>query len=260
MTLSLGAEKETSEDGDTGQAVFVQDQTTEVIDLNLHRNLANVTLASKTALDDLTIDLEPGHGFTTGESICLLEGQVVSQFNVLNVVSDTITIDSPMDKIYTEAATAIRHTFDMRVDGSSTPQIYRIAPIPGQTWDITRVILVMESTANNMDFTEFGSLAALDNGCVLRKTDGVHKNMFNFKSNGEFINRSFDALFQTKTGGGGSGFSSRTTFGGQSRRGVVIRLDGNKGDEFQCVIQDAISAAGTLSKFFMIAQGHMVQK
>ena len=122
----------------------------------------------------------------------------------------------------------------MRFAGTpASPGVYIIKPIPGQFWDITRVIFIIESAANNMDFTEFGSIAALTNGCVLRKKDGVIQNVFNWKTNGEFINHSFDHSFQAKTGGGGSGFVSRSSFAGPSKRGVTIRLNGDDGDELQ---------------------------
>jgi hypothetical protein len=251
---------ETSNTGTTGLGVFVQDQTTEVIDLKLHKNLNTFTLASDSVLDTFTLTASPGHSILTGNSICFLEGQSFSQFDVTDVVGDLITFDSPMDKVYTSSATAIHHTFDMRTGTASpsAPEIWRIAPIPGQRWDIVRIILVMESTANNMDFTGFGNLSALTNGAILRTKDGVRQNLFNWKTNGDFINRSFDHSFQGKTGGGGSGFVARSTFGGQSKRGVVLRLDGDLGEEVQVMLQDATNGAG-LTKFFVIAQGHVVQ-
>jgi len=259
MGLSLDTPAETSEDGNTGLAVFIQDQTTPVIDLFFHRELQTTTLSATAVVDTRTFEMTAGHGFVTGQGIFILEGQNFSQFNVANVVTNTITVDSPIDVAYTVASTVFRKTFDLREDGSSTPVVFTLTPNPGQIWDITRIILAMESSANDMDFTEFGSLAALTLGCVLRVKNGTIKNIFNWKTNGEFINRSFDHSFQSKTAGGGSGFTARSTFGGQSRRGVVIRLDGDKNEEMQIVIQDNISAVGTLTKFNVIAQGHVTQ-
>lgn len=253
---------ETSEEGNIGVPVFIQDQTTPNIDLSFHRNLQNVTLAAPTVLDVHTATFEPGHGFvedaTPAHSLCILEGQNFSQLNVIGVVGDVVTFDSPFDKVYTTAATAIRHTFDMRFAGTpASPGTYIIKPIAGQKWDITRVILVIES-ANAMDFSKFGSINPLTNGCVLRKKDGDRQNYFNFKTNGEFINRSFDHTFQTKSGGGGFGFTSRHTWAGQGKQGVVVRLDGTLGEELQVLVQDALNVS--LDAMFMIAQGHLVQE
>jgi hypothetical protein len=252
---------ETSQEGTTALGVFIQGQTTPDVDLSFHRNLQDVTIASDTVLDTHTITFAPGHGFTfpssPTENICLLEGENFSQFNVLGVAGDVVTIDSPMDHVFTSAATAIRHTFDMRFNGSpASPGVYRIKPIPGQKWDITRVILVIESNSA-MDFSKFGSIPALLNGCVLRKKNGDRQNLFNFKTNGDFINRSFDHAFQTKSGGGGFGFTSRHTWAGQGKQGVVIRLDGDLGEELQLLVQDDLTTG--LTSMFMIAQGHLVQ-
>lgn len=251
---------ETSEEGTTALGVFIQDQTTPNINLILDNNVNAVTLASDTALDSTTITLIGGHGVLVGESIVLQEGDNVSQFEVLIVVSDTITLDSPIDHIYTAAGTAgQRTTTNMSVVGTlASPVIFSIKPILGQRWDITRVIFVIESTANNMDFTGFGSISALTNGCVLRKKNGDRQNIFNWKSNGDIIHRAFDHEFEGKTGGGGSGFVVRTSFAGQGKQGVTIRLDGDINEEIQVLIQDDLSSM-QLTKIFMIAQGHLVQ-
>lgn len=259
-SVSLENPIETSADGVTGVSVFAQDQSTQIVDLFFHRELNTVTLSATAVVDERTFDLVAGHGFVTGDGIFLLEGQNFSQFNITNVVTNTITVDSPIDVAYTTAASGFRKSFDLRVDGSSTPIAFTITPNPGQIWEITRVIISMESTNNNMDFTGFGSLSALALGCVLRISASPKKNIFNWKSNGDFINRSTDALFVSKTGGGNSGFSSRSSFGGPDKRGVVVRLDGDKNEELEIVIQDAISAVGTLTKFNVIAQGHVASQ
>lgn len=245
--------------GVKGLQTFEQDKTAPIIDWKFHRNLQTVSLASDTVLDATTIAFSPGHGFVVGNTICILEGQNASQFAVLAVNVNVITIDSPMDKVYTAAGTTVvRHSFDMRVAGSlASPAVFSMKPIPGQVWHISRVIFVIESSANSMDFTEFGSQPALTNGCVLRKKNGDRQNIFNWKSNGELINRSFDAIFQEKTGGGGSGFVCESSFGGKENRNTIIRLDGDNGDDLQVLVQDDLTDSSFL-KIFMVAQGYQV--
>ena len=112
-----------------------------------------------------------------------------------------------------------------------------------------------------MDFTTFGSGPALTNGCVLRikNPDGTFKNLFNFKSNSDFIEQGFDhAFLAPKTGNTFTGFTSRVTWGGQSKHGVVIRLDGTLGEELQLIIQDDLIASGN-TRFHLTAQGHEIQ-
>jgi hypothetical protein len=64
---------------------------------------------------------------------------------------------------------------------------------------------------------------------------------------------------QPKQGNTIKGFTSRLTWGGQSKHGVVIRLDGNLGEELQVLIQDDLVTASANTVFNMIAQGHEVQ-
>ena len=257
--VSLLTPLETAPDGGVGTPVFVQDQSTEIIDLLMHVELNTTTLSADSVIGLKTIELTAGHGAVAGNYIEIAEGQRFAQWRVQSVATDTITLDDPVDQIFTSAGADVKvSSTDMAVDGSITPVVFQVDPIAGQTWDITRIIIVIESTSNNMDFTTFGSLSPLTNGCLLRTKNGQNKNLFNWKTNGDFINRSFDSLFQSKSGGGGSGFTSRSTFSGQSRRGVVVRLNGDKDDMIQVVIQDDVSAAA-LIKFQIIVQGHVVQ-
>lgn len=257
--VSINSPTETSEQGNTALTVFVQDQTTEMVDLLMHVELNTSSLSADSVIGNKTIELTAGHGTIAGNYIEIAEGQRFAQWRVQSVATNTITLDDPVDQVFTSAGADVEiSSTNMAVNGSTTPVVFQIDPIAGQTWDITRVIIVIESTANSMDFTTFGSIAPITNGCLLRTMNGQNKNLFNWKTNGDFINRSFDALFQSKAGGGGSGFTSRTTFGGQSRRGVVVRLNGTAGDQLQVVIQDDVSAAA-LTKFQIIVQGHVVQ-
>lgn len=256
--VSIENPTEISDDRATGLNVILKEQTTQIVDLLFHRAIQEPTLAMTAVVDSLTFEMSPGHGFVIGQGMFILEGQNFSQFNVLNVVSDTITVDSPIDFAFTTSASVFRKTFDLREDGSVTPSIFSVTPNPGQIWEITRIILVMESTAKDMEYGEFGSLSKLTNGCVLRVAGPINKNVFNWKDNGEFIARSDDYQFTPKPGGGEvSGFMAITTFGGSGNRGVVARVDGSQNQEMQVIIQDDISSVGSLTKFQMIAQGHV---
>jgi hypothetical protein len=133
--------------------------------------------------------------------------------------------------------------------------------LAGQSGDIVRVILVITSSADQ-DFQTFGSDPALQNGLMVRikRQSGDYRNIFNWKNNGEFQQRSFDANYQTNKGGSVRAFTSRRTFGGQSKNGVVIRLDGDLGEELQVVIPDDLVTASTNLTIKMFAQGHELQE
>lgn len=255
FAITITDSMETSAEGNTGVKIFIQDQTTGAIDLYFHRELNTVTLASDSVVDAKTVTLNSGHGAATGNYLEFSEGEHVSQFEILGVATDVITLDVLMDHVYTSSASIQLSTVDMDVNGSVTPVIFQIDPIVGQEWDIVRIILVIEDDSA-MDFSLFGSIAAVPNGVLFRRIDGSQDNQFSWKTNGDIINRCFDNDFQTNIGNNFRGFTVRCTYGGQSKRGVTLRLIGSEGDQLQIVIQDDLT---TLSKVRVIAQGHKVQ-
>jgi hypothetical protein len=182
------------------------------------------------------------------------------------VAVDAITVDQPANQDYVVADTiVVLSTDDMLVAGSlAAPEIFSILPLPSQSGDMVRIILDIRGPGG-MDFSKFGSDDALTNGCVLRvkKADGTFKNIFNWKNNGEFINRSFDYDFLVNTGNNERAFVARRTFGGQSKNGVVIRLEGADEEELQVLIQDDLTTGvggNTNTEFRVIAQGHEIQE
>lgn len=258
---------ETSDRGDKGLAVNIQDQTTSVLTIPFLQTRTVVTLAVDTVQGSRTLTLTGGHGALVGEILELADtsNNTFMQAEILVVATDLITLDQPITQIFLAAGptTVVVSSKDMLVDGSSTPQIFSILPLPTQSGDMVRIIVGIEGPSE-MDFTTFGSDDSLTNGCVLRlkKSDGTFKNLFNFKSNGDFIQQGFDEAFlRPKQGNATHGLFSRVTWGGQDKHGVVIRLDGALGEELQVVIQDDLTVAGpsTNTKFTLLAQGHELQ-
>lgn len=235
--------------------VFIQDQHSTIVDLHLHEHGIDLTLAINTVLGSKIITLEPGHGLAFGNFISFEEVGRCYEGQVIAVAVDDITLDSPLDFAFTIAANLHESKPDLNVNGLVTPVVFHNGPASGCKWDITRMIFLIEST-QIMDSSKFGSLDALINGIVVRKKDGTFKNIFNVKTNGEFALRSFDVVYDDRAPAGTFGFRVRTTFAGQSKRGVTIRLDGNLGDELETLVQDDLTG---LSKFRIIMQGHRVQ-
>jgi hypothetical protein len=250
---------ETSNRGSSGVAIFVQDQTTEALNVPMLSDRGTFTTDGATTRDSRFFDAVAGHGIVVGEIIELGSSTTFMQARAIGIVTNQIEIDSPINSVYISGTVGIRSSDDLRIDGSITPQVFSILPLAGQAGDMVRVIFEIESTTS-MDFSSFGDIAALTNGCVLRvkREGGDFRNLFNWKTNGELIERAFDHTFQSKTGGGLHGFVSRITFGGQDKHGVVIRIDGTLGEALEVVIQDDLTAA-SLSKIRLIAQGHELQ-
>jgi hypothetical protein len=104
----------------------------------------------------------------------------------------------------------------------------------------------------------FGDLPKLTNGIALRVVRPLSQsNIFNLKNNEEIVNVSFD--FQTFQGinpaQGVDGFSSRLTFGGESKMGTVIELE--QDDNIEMVIQDDLSG---LVRLIVTVEGNIVQE
>lgn len=236
--------------------VAIQDQNTPILDFYLINQEGTFTLDGTATKDTNSFDADPGHGISTGDIIELYEETQFFQAIVLNVVTNTITIDSLLDFAFTDLAVGLRGVNAMNVDGS-TPVIFRVTPKSlrdGQEWDITRVLIhIQDGTA--MDDARFGGLTALTNGVLLRNKNGITQNIFNVKSNSEWALRAFDVVYADRAPAGSFGLRIRRTFGGQAKTGVTIRLTATNNDEFQIIIQDDLTG---LEQFHAVAQGHLV--
>lgn len=237
--------------------VNIQDQHSSALDLMFMGNTVSVTLASNATIDTTTATFTAGHNIISGDVLCFKESSRHFQAHATNVVSNTITLDSPFDYSFTTSAVVMKGTDNIAVDGSSTSKVYRVSPLymsNSVSWDITNLIFHIEDDSA-MDDWKFGGLNALTKGIVLRKKDGDYQHIFNAKSNGQIIDHCQSAAYSSKTGGGGYGFRALKTFGGQANSGVVIRLSAQTEDELQIIVQDDLTA---LQDFHVVAIGHLV--
>lgn len=269
---------ETTARGGRGLAVFVQDQTTEMLDLLfLEEKVTDLTLATDTVIDTRTITLATGHGLTNANSIGhILELARVAdgtfyQGEILDVTGDVVELSPPMSSIYTVATTIVvtgnpnmvqDSATGVAIDGSITPVIFSIKPLPGQSGDITRVTLATTSP-NSSDLSTFGGGGELSIGMTLRvkRSDGTFKNLYTYRNNFDLVMHGFDSgVFAPKGGNALHGFASRVTFAGQDKHGVTVRLDGTFDEELQIVISELMdnTASGNISVKF-IAEGSELQ-
>ena len=251
---------ETSDRGNTALGVFVQDQTTQAIDVFFTNKKADVTTASVAVQGEHSVALEVGQGagVVVGDVIESRTAENFVQAEIIGVAGDTITVATPWSRTFPIGVTVGVGSPLLNVLGSlASPVIFSVDPSAAQNIDLTRIIFNFIDSAA-MDFTTFGSLAKLATGCTLRhkQADGTFINLFNWRDNSELLERSFDHNFQSKVGGGSFGFIARSTWAGPSKRGVTIRLDGALAEELQIVVQDDLTA---LDKFRAITQGHIVQ-
>lgn len=242
------------------QDVAIQDQTTEIVDLFVFRQDGTFTLTNPVAVDDITFQTAQAASLSPGMIVCFQEGTKFMQASVLSVSAPTVTIDTPFDYAFTTSGGCSYGIKNMNVNGSVTPQIFKVSPgnlQDGVKWDICRMIFSMTDDLA-MDDGKFGGIPALANGIVVRVKDGFTKNIFNAKTNGDLAKRMYDIAYIDATLGPGGlyGLRGRRSFNGLDKNGVVIRLSADTNDEFQVIIRDNLTA---LSSFEMVIQGHVVE-
>jgi hypothetical protein len=243
---------------DGGVAVIVQDQHSEMIVVPLHVETNSGTLlASPTSVNSSTVTLTAGHGAVVNNVLCIKEGRHYYVGGILNFDggANVPTLDTPLDHAYTTAAIVCIGDPNLNVLGSlASPVTAHASPPPGVQWDITRVhVRMIDNTV--MDAGTFAGISALANGVVLRRTDGVSKNVGNAKTNGDIIGLASAYSFDDKPPSGEYGFTAHFVFGGRSHVGVVMRINGETADEIQLIIQDDLQG---ITQFRATAIGHVV--
>lgn len=250
--------------------VNIQDQHTEIVDLKLSRVLDNLTLLDNYSIGDHYINISTtGTVPTAIMTICLKEGAAFYQGRPTIITSlggdnYELKMDLPLDFAYTTNGGCSLTTTNLAVDGSVTPLTFRITPYgldKDIEWDITRFIILFGGPGigpQNLapDDGDFGVTTTLTNGVVIRSVNGITKNLFNAKTNGDFRARAYDLTYTAASKAGVYTVATRRTFAGQEKNGVTIRLRASSRDEFQIIIQDDLTE---MTGGQMIAQGHIVQ-
>ncbi len=174
-------------------AVTLQDQTTPTVIAHFSILEQSTTTTADVAIDDYVLPLTSVTGVTAGKYISIFDPTSVrfSNFNVVSVTDNNVTIDSPIDFAFPSGSYVDISEKDLAVNGS-TPVVAGlrnnagVPPPPGinLSMDVTR-IMVFCLAAGACDLATFANITALTNGIILRKRDGEYHNIFNVKSNGE---------------------------------------------------------------------------
>lgn len=235
--------------GNASQDVFIQDQSTDMLNLHMGDMKAVITVTENTVKDAVSVKvLSVGYTPVVGNYLCLQENRKIYQAEILTVVSTgangyTLALSIPLDYAYTKASGCSILDVDMHKDGSVTPKTFMIKPKAGTQWHITRLNVIMLMSAAGDD-SKFGSINALTKGCYFRKEDGASsQNLFNIKDNSDLRIQGDSLDYTTRSGAGSFGVNSSVHFSGMDNRGVVIRLDGNVGE--------------SLTRFRIVVHGHV---
>ena len=255
---------------DGSAKVVVKNQHTEIIDLFAHKHFGDCTLEANTSIEDRTFNIDSlTYIPLVGDLLCLNEEVSFYQGALLEVVDNggdtyTITVDTPLDYAFTTSAYGCLGTHNMAVDGSITPEIFSISPgdlQDGVIWDITGFTFVMcgegVGVANEApDDGDFGVTGVLTNGVVIRSVNGITKNIFNVKQNGEMRLRGMNIEYTDKSRAGIYSVGGSKTFNGMQFHAVTVRLESTTNDMIQAIIQDDLTE---MDQMCIIVHGHVVR-
>jgi len=225
---------------------------------SFHQHTAtSTTLAVATAIGDTSITVVSSTGIVAGDYLQFVSASYIESTytKVLSVVGNVININRPIGSIHPIGETIAKIIIDISNSAGSivAPQSYKINPAPGQVWHIERLSLQMShASAGYID--SFGGIAALTNGCIIRKynSDGTYSTFTVWQSNADIFTDFTNIQFVDRAGGG-------TTYGtlgvgSFADIGVTVKLDGTLGEYLEILIQDNITA---LTLFQLKAQGHL---
>lgn len=243
--------------------VLLSDQHTPSFDALLGiQQQSGIVLTSDALKNTRIMNVSASHGFIPGSYLALSSPTKIYLGYVVSVNVNEITLDRLLPEDFTVAETSILRGIDnLNVAGSAASPI--TAWIGGLGYsgkiDITNLVISITSTGVPA-WDEYGDITKLSYGCTVRVVYDKDlpseqiQNICNIKSNGHlaYMSDSID-MFEESKPIGVNGIVGRLGFGGQEKRGVVIRLGAN--DQLQYVIQDDLSS---LIEHKVMVRGHIV--
>lgn len=247
-------------DAEHAHDVFIQDQTTDPMELYMFLHEGSVNLAQAVNIDDSTFVVQSGHSIEVEDIVCFQDSLSFMQSRVIAVDADTITINDYFDRSFSLNAGCSYGTSNFAVDGSIGRKIFSVSPsnmLDGYCWDITRMMIII-TDATSMDDGKFGGITGgLTRGISFRKKNHEYKTLFNARTNGDFRLTAYDLAYIDATLGPSGQYSLgvRKSFGGQDKYGVVLRLCSATDDELQMIVSDDLTG---IIKGEIKLQGHEV--
>ena len=238
--------------------VTVKHTHTNMINQQFHQETTTITnFASSVTTQDRSFTVDSVAGFSVGDKIKVMDGVVEYNYpEIIDITGTTITIDRPLDRSYTTDDGIMLIYTNMAVDGSVTPQSFKIkAEMAEAVTHITRLLFSLTHNSSG-DMGKFGGIDGLDNGVIMRAyydRTGEYKTVTNWKTNGDMGKDLYDIRFDTRSGGQGDyGTTGRWTL---TEAGIVAELYPNDIDFIEVLVQDDLTG---LDSFIINAQGHTV--
>lgn len=182
----------------------------------------DIALTSAIAVNDTTINVSAGHGFTNsvGERVVIFEGTHFVQLKINSINVNALTVDAPFDYAFTTAAKVIRGNIELNKDfttqGRAQFRLYgEVVPI-----DLTEINVSMTHVSAGDD-GKFGGIDSLTKAIVFRRDNNEITNYGTYYNNGDFRLSGYDIVYAAKGPGGIESTSCRLnlvkTFGKEIR-------------------------------------------
>lgn len=244
----------------TNEALAVYDANVYNVPFNefFHEHTGiSTTLAVQATSGDTSITVVDATLIVVGDSVQISNGTIEPTFPIVtNKVGNVLTLDRPLDFTYAIGGSVEVVNFEMSVVGTlASPKVFRLIPDSNQVWNVNSLTISMIHNSTGDD-SLFGNLIALTNGITFRGYNGLasqHRTNSNWKSNGDFALDFGDLSYTDKAGGGNHGTKAQVSL--KTRSGAVSLLNGANGDYLEVLVQDDISALGSIR---IKSQGHII--
>lgn len=230
--------------------------------LSLHAKLDSGTSetfgASGAAVGVNSFDVASGQGstFSVNDRIKITEGTIVESdiLRIISVVSDTITIDRPLENTYTSAGIIEITDIDLsNANGSiAVPVIYEIGPPSNEIWHLTIMSIIMIDGPDPV-IEKFSGISELTNGLAIRQNNGSIINHFVIKNNGDLREYFGGNEIDIQQRGGGGDYMISGLWHLQEHSSAIVKLDGSTNDTLQFIIQDNLT---DITNIEIVCQGH----
>lgn len=208
------------------------------------------TLSSSVSLDDTTAVVDDTTGIDVGDQFAITDQFSVYTGQVLSIDTNTITLDTPINRAFASGSTVIYGSKEMAVDGSTTPVKYCLRSCLADTVEnidlVVQEIVLNIITTNKVETGLFGNLTALTNGIYLRYNNGSAFNIFNIKTNNDIsaIADDFQVFISANNSYDLDGIIASIKFG-ISNMGTVIRL--KQGETLEMIVQDDLTGLTSMT-------------
>lgn len=238
-----------------GLDVWIQDPTTPPFHYYLmNEQKTDITLTEIVPVDVNIINVSAGHGFTTSSYMVIYENNKYLQAKVTAVNTNAITIKTLTANTFSLDAIVIRGSIEMNIDASVTPVTFKWFPRSANIPLHIQYGIIKMINQTEPDDSKFGDIAAIINGLIVRRENGIITNYGTYSNNSDFAEFGADVKYSDKAGGGA--FSTTIIFEMKKIFGTVIEMNPSLPDMFYSIAKDNFSG---LLRFRFSILGHYTQ-